>query len=139
MLAGLELLAGCATPSLAPAGWQPLAGAQTAWTSGGGSRAQSYVYLKRRFEGSLNDLASQEAVNVVLRHTGARFVASAPFKPCPGQAAVATFRVGATLLAQGFAVENGDAVEVTYVRPNHAAFDPVVRTAMIHALCVAPL
>jgi hypothetical protein len=92
---------------------------------------------KRAFSGTLQDLASQEAVNVVLREHGAKFLKSNVFTPCPGMAAIAYFTLGPSqLLEEGFAVQGDQAVLARYTRPVGAAPDPAVSTAMERALCV---
>lgn len=138
-LAACAALAGC-SGSHGPAGWQAVAGASEAWTNGAGASAQQYSYEKKPFSGTLQDLASQEAVNAVLRHRGAKFERSDTFGPCPGMAAIATFRIAsARTLQEGFAVQSGQAVLVTYARPSGATLDPAVSRAMERALCVASL
>ena len=139
-LLALGPLAARSSPSHKPAGWQPLAGAATGWTSGAGANAQVYLYATRSFGGTLQDLASQEAVNVLLRYRGAKFHGSDPFGPCPGEAGVATFSLqGSRILERGFAVQNGKAIETSYLRPVSAQPDLAVLHAMKAALCVAPL
>ena len=130
------LLAACsATP--APAGWQPKPGASGLWASASGT--QTYSYTRRSFGGSLQDLASQEAVNVVLRNRGSHFIKSDVFKPCPGMAAVANFSYGNDVIDEGFAVQSGQAVLVAYTRPKDSPVDPAAENAMEKALCVAAL
>ncbi len=132
VFAAAALLAACAHQSPAPSGWQPQPGASAAWSSG----AQRYAYAQRAFSGTLQDLASQEAVNVVLQHHGAKFSRSDVFAPCPGRAAMATFALpGGDVLEDAFAVTNGKALVVTYVRPAGTAIDPAVEDAMQRALC----
>jgi hypothetical protein len=138
--AAIGLLAACGTASPAPSGWQPIAGTSTGWTSGTGSSAETYRFAKRSFGGTLQDLASQEAINVVMRYVGAKLQSSDPFGPCPGMAAVASFRLGTSkLLAQGFAVQNGQAVQTTYIRPVGKPVDRAVAQAMQRTLCRAPI
>lgn len=144
-IAGLALLAlgpltACGSPSLKPAGWQPIPGAKSGWTTGTGADTQIYLYASRSFGGTLQDLASQEAVNVLLRYRGAKFRGSEPFAPCPGAAGVATFRLeGSRVLQRGFAVQNAKAIETTYLRPAAAPVDAAATEAMKAALCAAPL
>lgn len=140
VLAAQWLLAACSSASPAPQGWHPVPGSSAGWTSGTGSSAQTYYYAKKSFGGTLQDLASQQAVNVVLRYRGAKLQSSDPFGPCPGLAAVASFKLGETkLLQQGFAVQSGQAVQVTYIRPAGQPVEPAVAAAMKRVLCSAPL
>jgi hypothetical protein len=133
-------LAACSRPSPQPAGWQPIPGAKSGWTTGTAANTQIYQYAKRSFGGTLQDLASQETINVLLRYRGARFLRSDPFGPCPGAAAVATFKLeGARILERGFSVQNGQAIEVTYLRPASAPPDAAATEAMKGALCAPPL
>jgi hypothetical protein len=121
----------------APDGWSAVPGGHDTWSKG----AQRYSYTQISFSGTLQDLASAQTVNVVLRNHAARFIKSDVFHPCPGQAAVATFALGKTqTLEQGFAeLPNDRAVLVTYVRPNGVPVDPAVTAAMQRALCVSPV
>jgi len=109
------------------------------WTTGKGVSMQEYDYASKPYTGSLQDLASLEAVDVVLHRHGAKFTGSDVFAPCPGQAAVATFAYGKDrMLLQAFAVQRGQAVLITYIRPKNIDIDPEVHTALDSALCVAP-
>jgi len=136
-LAACLLLAACASSTPSPAGWQPKPGATGLWTSSAGD--QTYSYSHRPFTGTLQDLASQEAINVVLRYKGSHFVRSVVFTPCPGMAAVASFTYGGNLLEEGFGLQNGQAVLVAYVRPKDQPSDVAADAAMEKALCVANL
>jgi hypothetical protein len=139
-LLALGPLAACSSPSPQPSGWQPIPGATGGWTTGTGNNTQIYLYAKRSFGGTLQDLASQETINVLLRYHGARLLRSDPFGPCPGAAGVAAFKLaGGRILERGFSVQNGHAVEVTYLRPASAAPDGAASQAMKGALCAAPL
>ena len=132
----MATLVGCAGGSPQPAGWQPVPGTPNAWTTGLGSAAQRYSYEKKAFPGTLQDLASQQAINVVLRNRGAKLERSDVFAPCPGMAAIAYFQLGKDRkLDQGFAVQGDNAVIVTYIRPAAAPTDPNVSRAMERALC----
>ena len=123
-------LPACASQTPAPAGWQPQPG------SGGWMRgAQRYSYAKKPFQGALQDLASQEAVNVVLRRRGVKFRSSDPFPACPGRAAVATFDAPGQILQEAFSVQSGEAVVITYVRPLGSPTDPDAAAAMERTLC----
>jgi hypothetical protein len=133
-------LAACSSSSARPAGWRPIPGAKGGWTTGTGTNTQIYLYARRSFAGTLQDLASQETINVLLRYRGARLLRSDPFGPCPGAAGVATFTLqGARVLERGFSVQNGQAVEVSYLRPASAPPDAAATAAMRGALCAAPL
>ncbi|HVA34455.1 MAG TPA: hypothetical protein VNG31_09920, partial [Candidatus Baltobacteraceae bacterium] len=113
----IAALVGCGG-SPQPAGWQPVPGSPNVWTTGRGGAAQRYSYEKKPFPGTLQDLASQQAINVVLRNRGAKLERSDVFTPCPGMAAIAYFHLGKDRnLDQGFAVQGDNAVIVTYVRP----------------------
>jgi hypothetical protein len=139
-LLALTPFAACSRPSPKPAGWQPISGTQSGWTTGTGANTQIYTYAKRSFGGALQDLASQETINVLLRYRGARLLRSDPFGPCPGAAGVATFELeGARILERGFSVQNGRAIEVTYLRPASAPPDAAAAEAMKGALCAPPL
>jgi hypothetical protein len=139
-LLALGPLAACSSPSPQPAGWEPIPGGKSGWTTGTGKSTQIYLYAKRSFGGTLQDLASQESINVLLRYRGARFLRSDPFGPCPGAAGVATFKLeGARILERGFSVQNGQAIEVSYLRPASAPPDAAATAAMKSALCAAPL
>ncbi len=139
-LLALGPLAACSAASPQPAGWEPIPGAKSGWTTGTGASTQIYLYAKRSFGGTLQDLASQETINVLLRYHGARLLRSEPFGPCPGAAGVATFTLeGARILERGFSVQNGQAVEVSYLRPAAAPPDAAAAAAMKGALCAAPL
>jgi hypothetical protein len=132
-------LAACSSGPPFPAGWQPVPATRSVWQSGAGAARQTYAYSKARFDGTLQDLASREAVNIVLRYRGAKFKKSDVFGPCPGMAAIATFADGARTLQEGFTVQNGYAVTVLYARPAGAADDPAVTRAMQRTLCTAVL
>jgi hypothetical protein len=135
-VATLASLPACTTASPAPKGWQPVPGASGAWSSGSGPNGQQYVYSKKRFAGMLPDLASQVTINALMQNRGAKFRGSVPFAPCPGAAGVATFQLRDRItLQEGFAVRNGEAVRVTYIRPSGTPVDPSVTQAMQNALC----
>lgn len=134
--AALAFLVACAAGSNAPKGWQPIPGASGAWSKGSGSAAQRYFYSQKQFGGVLQDLASQVTIEELMSHHGAKYRGSLPFPPCPGAAGVATFQLNdRTTLQEGFAVRNGQAVRVTYIRPTGAPVDPSVLQAMQTALC----
>ena len=132
----LGTIGACASQSLGPSNWQPIAGEANAWSSGSGSRLQEYRLNTAPFSGTLQDLASQVTIETLTRHRGAKFDGSEPFRPCPGAAGVATFRLpAARRLEAAFSVEGGRAVRVAYVRPLGAATDPAAGDAMRRALC----
>jgi hypothetical protein len=137
-LAAAALIAACSSSpsSPAPHGWQPIAGTTNAWSTGRGADHQEYYYVTSPFNGTLSDLASRVTVDALLRYRGARLRGSVPFQPCPGAAGVATFQLvsGATL-QEGFAVRNGQAIQVRYLRPTGSEVDPNVAPAMHAALC----
>ncbi len=140
-LALLALLVACGrggSPA-SPKGWQPIPGASAAWSSGSGSTVQRYFYTKRKFGGTLQDLASQVTIEALMHHRGAKFHGSVPFAPCPGSAGVAAFTLpdGKTL-QEGFTVGNGQSIRTTYVRPSGTPSDPNVTEAMQSALCITP-
>jgi hypothetical protein len=129
-------LAACSSPSTAPSGWQPTGSVQDAWHRGSGGSLQSYAFTVRSFSGSLPDLASQVAIDVVLQHRGAKLRSSNPLGPCPGAAGLAIFTLpeGQTI-EEGFAVHDGQARRAIYARPSAASADPAVETAMQNLLC----
>ncbi|MGA9944920.1 MAG: hypothetical protein WBE79_00125 [Candidatus Cybelea sp.] len=136
ILASLMLPAGCAGSSDGPKGWKPVPGASGAWTTGSGETAQQYSYVKTPFGGGLQDLASQVTIDNLMRHRGARFHGSVPFPACPGAAGVASFSLpDQTTVQEGFAVHDGQAVRVRYVRPTGAKADPSATQAMESVLC----
>jgi len=135
-IAPLVVLAACAPASRAPKGWQPMPGASSAWSSGNGSNEQIYVYATRQFGGSLQDLASQLTIDVLMHRPGVKFRGSVPFAPCPGRAGIATFALrDRTTMQEAFAVDNGQAIQITYLRPTGSPVDPKVTAAMQDALC----
>jgi len=137
----LVFAAGCGHGGAAagPAGWQPMPGASAAWTTGSGANAQQYRYVRRQFNGTLQDLASSVTIDVLLKHRGAKLLGSVPFAPCPGTAAVATFTLpGGATLQEGFAARDNQSVQTTYVRPSGAPADPAVTAAMQSSLCITP-
>ena len=135
------LLSGCAggrSPA-APRDWKPLPGASDAWTNGSGPSEQEYSYVRKPFEGSLQDLASVVTIDALLRHRGAKSNGTAPLAACPGLAAVATFTLpDDSILQEGFTVRNGASVRVTYARPAGARVDFNAAAAMQEALCSRP-
>jgi hypothetical protein len=136
VLASVALAAGCGGSSTGPRGWQPVPGASAAWTTGSGMETQRYFYSKTGFSGGLQDLASQVTIDNLMRHHGARFLGSAPLAACPGAAGVATFVLPEQAkLEEGFAVHDGQAVRVRYLRPASAQADPSATQAMQSALC----
>jgi hypothetical protein len=128
---------GCAGSSDGPKGWKPVPGASAAWTTGSsGQSTQEYSYVKARFGGGLQDLASQVTIDNLMHHRGARFLGSVPFAACPGAAGVASFSLpNQTTVQEGFAVHDGQAVRVRYVRPSGAKADPSATQAMQGVLC----
>jgi hypothetical protein len=138
-LATLALAAACARLSPTPKGWQPITGASGMWSSGNGRNAQEYFYSTHEFAGTLSDLASRAAIDGVIRYHG-KLRGTRPFEACPGVAAVVSFQLRTRqLLEIGFAVRNGQAVRVSYLRPATAARDPNVTEAMRNALCTGRL
>jgi len=128
-------LAACAAAAPAPKGWQPVAGAPGTWSTGTGAATQSYVYASSSFGGTLQDLASQVAIDAVL-HRHAKMLRSEPFTSCPGLAGLARFTLpGGAGLEEGFRVLDGRSVRVTYERPAGVPADPAAIEAMKSALC----
>lgn len=111
-------------------------GSTTSWTRGSGAARQQYSYERYPANGSLHDLSSQEVINVLLHHAGARFRRSDPFAPCPGLAAIETFSWGQRTLQEGFTVRNGQATIASYLRPRSVPPDPEVSHAMERLLCL---
>jgi hypothetical protein len=86
--------------------------------------------------GTLPDLASAVAIDVLLHNHGAKLRSSEPLAPCPGAAGVATVRLsGGKTLQEGFAVHDAWAVRTVYTRPAAAQPDPSVEAAMQNVLC----
>lgn len=139
-IAALLAAAGCGGGTAHPSGWHPAPGASPdIWSHGTGALRQTYRYQSFAFNGTLQDLASQQVTTVVLHYPGTHFDGSRIYRPCPGLAAVATFRDGARrILVQGFAVQGDRAVVVTYVRPLNTPIAAQVADAFRQALCVAP-
>ncbi|MFY9664498.1 MAG: hypothetical protein WAL67_15580 [Candidatus Cybelea sp.] len=136
VLAALVLPAGCAGGSAGPKGWKPVPGASAAWTTGSGETAQQYSYVKTRFGGGLQDLASEVTIDNLIRHRGARFHGSVPFPACPAAAGVASFSLlDQTTVEEGFAVHGGQAIRTRYVRPTGMRADPNATQAMESVLC----
>ena len=130
------LLAACSSASPAPKGWTPVPGGKNLWSTGSGAERQEYSYSSQTFPGQLSDLSSRVTIDVLLKSRGARLRSSNPLAPCPGAAGLATFSLaGERVLQVGFAVADGQAVRVTYVRPASAPADPNVAAAMQSALC----
>jgi len=135
----IALLNACSGGSPAPKNWHAVAGTSGAWALGSGSRAQGYRYGVASFGGTLQDLASQVTIDALTRNPGAKLQGSNPFGPCPGAAGVATFRLAnRRTLQAGFAVREGQAVRVTYIRPMGTPVDPNVLQAMQNVLCTPP-
>jgi hypothetical protein len=131
----LTFVAGCATPSNGPNGWRPIAGANNAWVLGTDGAMQEYRYDATSFGGGLQDLASQVAVDGLTRYHGAHFT-SRPFAPCPGSAGVATFALRNRMtLQEAFAVHDGRAIRIRYLRPAGAPVDRNAFDAMQRTLC----
>lgn len=130
------VLAGCSAASPAPKDWTAIPGSSDAWTRGGGAAREEYSYSQKSFSGTLQDLASAVAIDVLLRNRGAKLRRSNPFSPCPGAAGVATFSLGGgKTLQEGFAVRDGRAVRTLYTLPSGAKPDPNVTAAMQNVLC----
>jgi hypothetical protein len=130
-------LAACNGGTPYPAGWQPVAGASpnTEWSSGSGADKQTYRFEQLPFTGTLQELASQQAVTVVKANKGTHFDGSDTFGPCPGQAALANFSGNQHELLVGLAVRNGEGTLVTYSRPANIGMGPDVAKAFEKALC----
>jgi hypothetical protein len=131
----LAVPAACNGNSRGPKGWKPVPGASAAWSSGGAS-PQTYLVLRSPFSGTLQDLASQVTIDNLLHHQGAKFLGSIPLAACPGAAGLATFRLedGMTL-QQAFAVRDGQAIRVGYLRPTGSRVDADATAAMAAELC----
>ncbi len=132
---GLGIAAGCAAPSPAPKGWQPIAGERNAWSIGSGEQYQEYRFSSSPFGGGLPDLASQVTIATLTQHRGARLQSSVPLTACPGAAGVASFSLpGGRRLENGFSVHNGTAIRITYVRAGGRS-DARALEAMRKTLC----
>jgi hypothetical protein len=135
-LALLVVVTACSGGPRGPKGWKPVPGASAAWSSAVGSGAQTYLVTKTAFTGTLSDLASQVTIDNLLHHPGAKFLGSTPFSACPGAAGLASFRLADGMtLQQGFAVRDGQAVRVGYLRPTGTVVDPSVTEAMQAQFC----
>jgi hypothetical protein len=138
-LAASFALGACAG-SPGPSGWQAVPGSPDAWTTGSGASQQRFTYEKKAFSGTLQDLTSQQTIDVLLHHRGSKFQRSDVFPACPGIAAIAFFSLGnGRTLEEGYAVEDGHAVLVGYDRPSAASPDAAAVTARERALCVKML
>jgi hypothetical protein len=130
------VLTACNGASAAPKGWTAVPGSTDAWSHGRGAAGQEYSYSRKRFMGTLPDLASAVAIDVLLHNHGAKLRSSEPLAPCPGAAGVATVRLsGGKTLQEGFAVHDAWAVRTVYTRPAAAQPDPSVEAAMQNVLC----
>jgi hypothetical protein len=136
LAAAALLVAACSSAPLGPKGWQSDPALPNAWATGTGAAREEYSYASTEFDGTRQDLASRVTIDALVRDRGAKLQSSVPFAPCPGLAAVATFRRGGgTTLQIGFAVRDGHAIRVRYVRPAGSPVDPAVTEAMQSALC----
>lgn len=134
----IAVLVACSFSSPHPQGWQPIQGSGgNGWAHGSGAEQQRFYFSRKPFVGTLHDLASQQAIDNVLKHRGSRLIASDPFGPCPAFAGVERFEYEHRILREGFAVQNGQAVLVTYIRPVNVPIDSSVTQAMKRTLCVA--
>jgi hypothetical protein len=130
------VLTACSAASPAPKGWLAIPGSNDAWSQGRGVARQEYSYSQKRFSGTLQDLASAVAIDVLLHNRGAKLRSSEPFAPCPGAAGVATVALpGGETLREGFAVRDALAVRTVYALPAAARPDPNVQDAMQSVLC----
>lgn len=95
----------------------------------------------KNYSGTLQDLASQVPVNVILQHKGAKLVSSVPFDPCPGEAGLDRFSLpsasghGKDILEVAFTNWNGNATIASYQRFATTAENPAALSAMRHAVC----
>jgi hypothetical protein len=111
-------------------------GSSDAWSQGRGAAREEYSYSRRPFSGTLQDLASAVAIDVLLHSRGAKLRSSEPFAPCPGAAGIATVALpGGTTLREGFAVRDALAVRTVYALPAAAQPDANVQAAMQSLLC----
>jgi hypothetical protein len=130
------VLTACSGASPAPKGWLAIPGSSDAWSRGRGADRQEYSYGQKRFSGTLQDLASAVAIDVLLHNRGAKLRSSEPFAPCAGAAGVATVGLpGGKTLQEGFAVRDALAVRTVYALPAGAQPDPDVQAAMQNVLC----
>lgn len=136
LAAAALLIEACSSAPAGPKGWQSDPSVPNGWSTGSGAAREEYTYQSTAFDGTRQDLASRVTIDALIRDRGAKLQSSVPFAPCPGLAAVATFRRGGgTTLQVGFAVRDGHAIRVRYVRPSGAPADPAVTEAMQSALC----
>ncbi|MBV8155700.1 MAG: hypothetical protein JO160_05015 [Candidatus Eremiobacteraeota bacterium] len=133
----ISMAAACSAASPAPAGWQPVPGASGKWVQGAGDAEQRYSYETRAYDGTLQALASQQAVAVAQRTPRAKFIRSDVYAPCPGIAAIATFALTRSrTLDEGLSVQGGQAIVVGYERPAGAPTPQSVTDAMQRTLCL---
>ena len=130
------VLTACSGASPAPKGWIAVPASSYAWSQGRGAGRQEYSYSRKRFPGTLQDLASAVAIDVLLHNRGAKLRSSEPFAPCPGAAGIATVALpGGKTLREGFAVRDALAVRTVYALPAAVQPDPNVQVAMQSVLC----
>jgi hypothetical protein len=130
------VLGACSSGSPAPKNWRPEAGAANTWSIGTGTQRQEYQYATTSFGGTLSDFASQVTITALTRNRGTKFGGSVPFTQCPGAAGVQTFELrDRTTLQEAFAVRNGQAILIRYVRPTGTPVDANALQAMQKTLC----
>jgi hypothetical protein len=102
------------------------------------SKHDEYTAVNDRFEGTLQDLASQTTTKFVLG-LKAKLGSAVPFPRCPAVAGLQTFSLsGGTVMQVAFSVQNGRMVQVEYIRPGKEPVDPAVTDAMAANVCVLP-
>lgn len=94
------------------------------------------------WNGSLKDLASQTAANIVLKYRGAKLLRADPFPACTGEAGLQTFTLpgkggAAQILRVAFTQWSGPAVTVIYERPRSSPDSKEAVDAMTRSLCTS--
>lgn len=138
--AALAACGGHGSPQPAhPDGWKAQSGAALAWVAPEDPRERYTASRDPGWNGSLKDLSSQVATNIILQYKGARLVRTDPFPACPGEAGVQTFALsgfhGHEVLRAAFTQWSGPAVTIIYRRPGELPDDKAAVDAMTRAVC----
>lgn len=124
-----------------PDGWKAQSGAALAWVAPEDPRERYTASRDPGWNGSLKDLSSQVAINIILQYKGARLLRTDPFPACPGEAGVQTFALSGTrdrdVLRVAFTQWNGPALTIVYRRPGGLPDDKAAVDAMTRAVCTA--
>lgn len=131
------LFSGCGggAAGAGPRGWTH--SADGLWSNPRSARDQ-FTATSVPYDGTMKDLASLTATNIVLRNK-AKLVKAAPFSRCPAVAATQTFSLpGGGVMLVAFSVQNGRRVQTEYVRAGKEANDPAAIDAMAANVCALP-